>query len=193
MSALPRRNHLLLLVLTLLIPSVVLALDVDTLNALLQRKAPESRAFVETQYRKILKRPIELRGELKFTPPDVFEKHVITPRDQTFRIAGNTVFMATAGKPTQEFSIRSQPILSGLMLGFQAVVAGQLQMLEPHYRLNLVGDEQAWTLTLLPKDAELARHVKQLTVSGHAGILTRIEMLEPSGDHSITTLSDPEF
>lgn len=185
-------NNVLWGVSLMLLTGAAHAFDINTLNELLQRKAPDARAFVETQYRKVLKHPVEQRGELRFTPPDVFEKHITAPREQTFRITGNTMAIVMPGKAPRELSLRNQPLLGGLMRGFQAVVAGQLQSLQPLYQLDLQGDERAWTLMLTPKDAELAKHIAHIAVAGHADDLTRIEVLETSGDRSVTVLSTPE-
>jgi len=98
--------------------------DLAQLQQLLKREHSSSADFTEKQYRKVLSRPVESKGVLRFQPPNVFERQVLTPRAEKYRIVGETLTMETPGRKVRKVSLRSQPLLRALLVGFQAVVSG---------------------------------------------------------------------
>lgn len=158
------------------------------LGSLLHRDAPGRVAYVEHQYRHVLKTPIEQRGELRFAPPSTFEKQVLEPFQELYRLSGDTLVVETPGRKTRQVSARNQPVLLGLLRGFQAVVAGRLEALSGYYDAELSGSADAWRLELVPREAQLARHVRKLDIAGRRGDVLRFEVLEVSGDRSVMEL-----
>jgi hypothetical protein len=158
------------------------------LTQLLHRSQASTVRFVEHQYRKILTAPIERSGELRFEPPASFEKRVLKPASETYRLKNNTLSIELPGRKTRQISTRNQPLLSGLMLGFQAVVSGQLASLEPYYLLNVSGTAQAWQLLLQPRDKEISRYVSSLVVTGRNSEPLKFEVNERSGDRTVTEI-----
>ncbi len=148
-------------------------------------EAPESEvAYTEKKYSSLLAEPVVSSGTLRFRRPDTVEKNMTAPRAERFRIAGEELAMVRNGAE-RRFPISSQPLLSAFAASLRGVLAGDATLLRKHYRMTLEGVEQAWRLELLPVDAEIARYVEGILVSGRAGRIELIETRESSGDRTV--------
>jgi outer membrane lipoprotein-sorting protein len=184
----------LLILTTLLLSGVVAqadapaAFDVPALSKLLTREQASTVKFHEQQFRKVLSAPLERSGELVFQPPDVFIRRVQQPGSEEYKLEGDTLTIQMGTRKARHLSTRDQPLLRGLMLSFQAVVSGKLDMLEPYYLLQLTGDPAQWQLVLDPKDAALKQHVKRVVIDGRESNPVRFEVTEQSGDRTVTEI-----
>lgn len=158
------------------------------LAKLLNRTEASSVGYVEHQYRKVLTAPVEQRGELLFTPPDRFEKHVMQPVNESYALSGETLTITQANGKRRQISVRNQPLLRGLLMSFQAVVSGHLNDLQPFYDSELSGSAASWQLTLKPSDAQIKRYVAQIIVSGQQGEPHQFAVSETSGDRVVTEI-----
>lgn len=159
--------------------------DAQELGRLLRRDKAATAHFHETQYRRVLTRPVERQGELYFEPPDTFEQRVSTPVVETYRMRGSTLTIEAAGRRTRQVSLRNQPVLAGLLLGFRAVVSGELEALAGHYTAFVAGDAANWHLELVPVDADLAQQIERIRIAGTGKEPRTIEVLEVGGDRSL--------
>ena len=71
----------------------------------------------------------------------------------------------------------------------RATLAGDRAALERHYSVQLEGQPEAWTLTLMPREQKLASLVKRIQIAGVRERLKRIEVEEASGDWSVMLIS----
>ena len=164
------------------------AIDVDALSHLLLRDQASTVRFHELQYRKILTTPVERSGELVFQPPDVFIKRVLKPGAEEYKLEGDTLTIQMGDRKARRLSTRNQPLLRGLMLSFQSVVSGQLSALEPYYYLHTSGNPSKWQLTLESKDSEIKKYVERVVVDGRDSNPLRFEVIERSGDRTVTEI-----
>jgi hypothetical protein len=167
-------------------PVVAPAPAIDELGRVLAAVGarPHSRAsFVERQYLKILKRPLESHGELVFTPPDRLEKRTLAPRPESLEVEGGQLTLER-GKRHMSVALASYPQLAPLVEGIRATLAGDRATLE---RLFVVGfmPGAGWSLTLQPRDAQLARIVRELRIGGRGSDVLRVETLRGDGDRSV--------
>lgn len=158
------------------------------LARLLHREGPATADFHELQYRRVLKAPLERRGELYYAPPATFEKRVLLPAAETYRIEGETLSMSFPGRASRQLSLRNQPLLGGLLLSFKAVIGGQLDSLGPDFATVLKGTADQWTLELRPTQAEVARYIEVIHVNGRRSEPLRFEVVERSGDRTVTDI-----
>lgn len=181
----------LVLATLLTLPGIAAAEDftVITLGRLLNRMQASRVSFVEHQYRKALKTPIERRGELTFEPPATFEKHVLVPDEERYRLINNTLSIELPGRKTRQLSTRNQPLLRALLLGFQAVVSGRLESLSPFYQVTLSGNAQDWQLLLTPIDAEVAHYIANIVVIGRQAEPRQFAINERNGDRTLTEIT----
>ncbi|MBC7991529.1 MAG: fatty acyl CoA synthetase, partial [Luteimonas sp.] len=67
------------------------------------------------------------------------------------------------------------PELARLQASFGAMLSGDRATLEKYYRVETQGTRRRWTMTLLPKDAQLAAKVRDITLYGRGAELRCIE------------------
>jgi len=163
-------------------------ISLGELARLLHREGPATADFHELQYRRVLKAPLERRGELYFAPPATFEKRVLLPAAETYRIEGETLSMAFPGRASRQLSLRNQPLLGGLLLSFKAVIGGQLDSLGSTFATVLKGTADQWTLELRPIQADVAKYIEVIHVSGVRSEPLRFEVVERSGDRTVTDI-----
>jgi len=162
--------------------------DLAQLQQLLKREHPSTAEFTEKQYRKVLSKPVESKGILRFQPPNVFERQVLTPRAEKYRIVGETLVMETPGRKVRKVSLRSQPLLRALLVGFQAVVSGDLTLLAPYYQIAASGSPEEWHLELDPTDSEVARYVERIAIDGRQRDALHFEIRQRNGDRLVTDI-----
>lgn len=162
------------------------------LNALMQlmSEVPASRSrFVETRELALLTRPLELKGQLAYERPHRLSKHVLSPFDELISVDGDALTVVNRAKgESRSFSLREQPAMGALVESVRATLAGDLALLERHYRVQLSGARHAWRLALVPREARVRAHVERISLAGAGARVTRIEILEAGGDRSVMTL-----
>ena len=160
----------------------------NELSQLLRREVTSTASFHEQQYRRVLKEPIERRGEFHFEPPSLFEKRVLAPVTETYRLDGETLSIALPDRKVRQVSLRNQPLLGGLLLGFRAVVSGHLDMLADSFEVQVSGTSEAWRIDLRPTQADVAKYIGAIHVTGKGSEPLRFEILERNGDRTITAI-----
>jgi hypothetical protein len=178
------------LALLLLLPGWALAAwDVQTLMQEMAQVPSSHARFVETRHLAMLTRPLELTGSLSYERPNRLSKHVQSPFDELLTVEGDALTLVNKSKGEQRFlSLREQPALGALVESVRATLAGDLARLERHYRIELSGPREAWSLRLAPRAAQVRAHVETITVAGSAARVRRIEVLESGGDRSVMTI-----
>ena len=171
----------------------------DSLGDLLQAVGarPHARAtFVEHHHLKLLRRPLESSGELLFAPPDRLEKRTLAPRPESLRVeAGQlTLELRVAGQRHAHVALASYPQLEPLVEGIRATLAGDRATLERLFVVAFSSRAEAWSLSLQPRDAQLARMVSELRIDGQGGDVLRVETLRADGDRSVMDITpqDPK-
>lgn len=144
-------------------------------------------AFTEARHSSLLKEPLVTTGELRFKPPSTLERKVTTPFAERYVIEGDrvTIERPGAGAP-RTVSLASQPLLANLVETIRALLRGDLHALARLYRIEFAGGREDWALTLLPSDPAIVEFVATVRVTGHAGTLAEMEVIEPSGDRTVT-------
>lgn len=180
-------RRVLALVLALAAGPTAAALDVSALMNLLAQTREVKAAFVETRHSPLLAAPLESSGTLAYRRPDVVEKAVVKPRAERFRILEDEVVVERGGRE-QRIALASQPALAGFAASLRGVLSGDAAVLRKYFRLEVAGDERAWTLALTPAARAMATHVERIVVSGSAGRVLRIETFETTGDRTLLEL-----
>lgn len=169
-------------------PVAPIIFGLNELAQLLRREVASTASFHELQYRLVLKEPIERRGEFHFEPPSLFEKRVRAPVAETYRLDGETLSIALPDRKVRRVSLRNQPLLGGLLLGFKAVVSGHLEMLAPGFEVQVSGSPEAWRMDLRPTQPDVAKYIEAIHVTGKGSEPLRFEILECNGDRTITAV-----
>ena len=144
-------------------------------------------AFSEKKYIALLDRPVESSGELVYKPPARLEKRTLKPNVESL-VLDRDVLVVERGKQKYTLQLQQYPEITAIVDSIRSTLAGDLKALERQYRVDLEGDPERWTLTLLPSDARIAAIVHRIRISGTRDELRQIEMLQADGDRSVMNI-----
>jgi hypothetical protein len=163
--------------------------DLDQLMQLLAARRHGQVSFVEQHFLKLLKRPVESLGELIYDAPDRLVKRTLEPKPETLTVAGNVIAVERKGR-TRVIDLKDYPAILPFVDSIRATLAGDRAALERVFTVEYAGDLPRWSLTLVPRDAEVAKLVSQVRIDGARDMLLHVEILETDGDRSLMTLRD---
>jgi len=144
-------------------------------------------AFSEKKYIALLDRPVESSGELVYQPPARLEKRTLKPNVESL-VLDRDMLVVERGKQKYTLQLQQYPEITAIVDSIRSTLAGDLKALERQYRVDLEGDPERWTLTLLPSDARIATIVHRIRISGTRDELREIEMLQADGDRSVMNI-----
>jgi outer membrane lipoprotein-sorting protein len=161
----------------------------DRLMNTLGAKKSGRAHFTETRYLKIAQQPLESSGELVFKAPDHLEKHTVSPKPENLVVDGDMLTVDRNGHKTT-IPLRNYPELGAFIESIQATLAGNRFALENAYKVVVDGHGNDWTMTLIPTDSRMAAKVSSIVLAGTGDSLTRVEIKQADGDHSLMRLQD---
>lgn len=164
--------------------------DLDAVMHLLAARKHGRVEFVEQHFLAVLRRPIESSGELLYDAPDHLEKRTLLPHPETLVLDGGALTVERGGHG-RVLDLHRYPQIQPFVESIRATLAGDRGALERVYRLEFAGSLPRWSLTLEPRDRELAKVVQQVRIDGSRDELLRIEIRQPDGDRSLMTLRTP--
>ena len=146
--------------------------------------------FVEKKYVAILDAPIEQSGTLAYAP-DHLEKITTSPRRERMTINGDSLTITTGrGKKERRLKLSRYPVLWGFVEGMRATLTGDLSTLQRFYEIELHGSPDDWELVLVPSQRQMRAVVRLVSVRGGGGRIRIIEMVETTGDRSVTYVTE---
>lgn len=138
---------------------------------------------------KVLDQPLVVSGELAWLGGDRLERRVDAPRPERFTIAAGKVTQERAGRRPRSFSLSHAPQLQGLLDSFVALLSGDPSRLADAFTIDQTGDPGAdWVLSLVPRDAKVARTVAQIRIDGRGDEPRCMVMQEADGDVAVDLL-----
>jgi hypothetical protein len=157
----------------------------DALVARLARPAPARTAYTEVRFVHLLRKPLVLRGELSYDGAQKLGKTVSAPYRETTTIADGNVEMQREKRAPRRFELSRAPELEALLASFSALLGGDAATLHRYYDANFVENAPKWILTLKPRDAGLARHLRDIVVDGADTEARCFTLHEANGDASV--------
>lgn len=165
------------------------ASSVPALIATLGQPAPAHTAFAEARFLQVLDRPLVVSGELSWLGGDRLQRRVDRPQQETSTIADGEVVQQRAGKSPRRFSLKRAPQLQVLLDSFVALLSGDAARLQQAFEIRQGGAAAgAWTLTLVPRDARVAKTVASIRIDGYAKESRCMHMQEADGDLAVDLL-----
>ena len=161
--------------------------DIDQLMRTLAQTRSGHASFIEKKSIAILEKPVESSGELFYTAPDRLEKRTLKPKAESMLLDHGTLTIEQKGKK-HVLQLQSYPEIAAFIDSIRGTLAGDRKALEHTYKLDLEGDEQNWTLTLLPLDAKIKKVVERIRITGGRNELRNIEINQADGDSSLMTI-----
>lgn len=172
----------LLLSALLLFPAPALALD-GAVWAELGRVRSLRAEFVQVQHRKILKKPLQSTGTIRFDRPSALVWSVVAPYRSSFSLQGTRAVMDVPDLGThEEIDLAAVPdanrLATSLMVWLQADAAAVARDFDTTFT------DSPPSVRLVPKDATLGKLVASLTLglAPSPWRVARVLITEPSGD-----------
>ena len=136
----------------------------------------------------LLRKPLLLHGELDYGGPGSLGKRVRAPYEETTRIADGAVKVERAGRAPRQFALERAPELQALLTGFSALLGGDAATLQRYFAPELVENAPKWTLTLRPREPDLAHRLRSIVVDGRGDEPHCFALHEANGDASVMLL-----
>jgi hypothetical protein len=152
-------------------------------------------SFEEEKHLALLALPLESAGKLYFLPPGWLVREVSAPEPALIRITP-TELTITDRDGTSTLDLGQNAELRVFVTSLVMLFAGDRPGLERSFTLayELAPEDAAhWTLTLVPRAKPLTEMLTSLVVRGAGRGVTEMELREPNGDRTVTTVvsADP--
>ena len=165
------------------------AAPAQPLIAALGQPAPARTPFAEARFLKMLDKPLVVSGELAWLGGDQLQRRVDHPNAETASSANGEVTLQRAGKSARTFSLSHAPQLQVLLDSFVTLLSGDSSRLQQAFTISQTGQASgAWTLTLTPRDAKVAKTVTSIVIDGDGKQSRCMQMQEADGDLAIDLL-----
>lgn len=162
-------------------------------DELMRRMAqtPEARAhFSEKKYSTLTTEPLQSSGTLAYLRPDRIVKRTAKPHEETISVAGDVLTVENpARKQSRELSLAGYPVVWAFVESIRGTLSGNAGILKRFYEVRLDGSPTAWTLTLKPRERQMADVVDAIRLFGSGERIQTIEILEASGDRSVMAIT----
>lgn len=160
-----------------------------TIDILMQRLA-DTRSlrarFSERKTLALLVDPLETEGSLYYVAPDRLARHIELPGPSTLVIHGDDlVFTDPAGR--DRVDLGQSEVARQFVDNFIVLFNGDLAGLERRYRIEFRAEGEEWRIGLEPRTRAVRSMIESLLLAGSGLELRRMEVLETTGDRSVTT------
>jgi hypothetical protein len=162
--------------------------DIEQLMQSLAATRSGHASFVEIKSIAILEKPVESSGELFYSAPDRLEKRTLKPKLESMLLHKDKLIVEQRGKK-RILALQNYPEVAAFIDSIRGTLAGDRKALERTYHLNLEGDQQNWTLTLLPIEDKMKKIVAKISIAGSGNALQTINILQADGDSSQMTIT----
>src|SRR5262245_45294441 len=165
---------------------------IATLEDLMQRLAASSGVqarFRETRYVSLLTAPIESEGMLYFAPPDLLARYTTRPGRSSVVVRGSHVTLRDE-TGTQDLALDSSELASALIDHLIGLMRGDLSALRARHNVEFRLHGLGWELRLQPKSRLVRSVIDSIRIEGRGGEPITIEVVETSGDRTVTSFSE---
>lgn len=145
-------------------------------------------SFVEVRTSRLLKNPLRLHGEYRRPDDKTMIRDVRAPYGETTTIRGDQATIARAGKSPRTVSMSRAPQLAGMQASFGALLSGDQRAITRDFNITTQGTREKWRMQMVPKQAALKQHVRDITLYGRGSELRCIETRATRGDDVQRTL-----
>ena len=161
------------------------------LSAILQQLAKIealSARFREEKRMALLAQPLISEGTLHYEKPKRLARHTERPRSSSLVLASDVLTFGDAQR-SESIGLSSQPALRLLVETFVSVLAGDRAALERVADVALEQTGSGFRIRVTPKDASVKRIVQFMAFEGQGAMLSRMELVDATGDRTLTTFN----
>lgn len=148
-------------------------------------------AFQETRILQMMRKPLEVSGELVYRAPDYLRKTVVQPEFEELEVVGQRLYLGDRDS-RRRLHVDQHPVLAGMVAAIRGTLSGDLVSLEDHFEHDFNGTQGAWRLDLTPRSIEVAEFIKAVTIEGEGSRLLRVETRYANGDISLMQMQSME-
>ena len=165
------------------------SVDVASLLSAFAKMPGLEASFSEEKHIALLAKPLTSRGRLFFAHPGSLLRRVEAPELSEVVISKDSLRVRDkAGEQTMDLRARKdiRPFIESLTW----ILAGDRAALEKVYAISFVPEtpSAAWQLSLKPKVSPLNQLLRVLQIRGRGMFVEQIEVIEASGDKTITRI-----
>jgi len=182
-----RRAALAVLLLLAALPAM--AFDLPQLMALMSQRSGGEAKFTEQRFVKGLDAPLVSSGTLSFQAPDRFARRTLEPRAEAMVVQGNQVTFSRGGR-SRTMTLDASPEATIAVEALRGTLTGNAQALKRHFKTQLSGTADRWTLELQPLDPGAAGPLRSVKVMGMRDEVRTVETQLQGGDAAVMTI-DP--
>jgi outer membrane lipoprotein-sorting protein len=147
-------------------------------------------SFREEKRVALLARPLTSTGTITFDRGRGIARSTLTPRPEHVVLTRTTLRIRT-DKKTEEIPLDKSKDLKAFALIFPTLLRGDRAELERAFDIGLYGSARDWwALAFTPKTASLKKMVKRVVVFGRRTGVVSLQIIESSGDTTVTRLTD---
>ena len=170
------------------------AADIGELFLRFSRMRGLQANFVEKKYLALLALPLQSEGRLYFLPPHHLTRMVDSPTKSKLSITPTELRMRDPNGE-EVLDLRQNPELRAFVTSLVRVFAGDRKHLEKSYAISYAHAPEhkaKWSLTLRPLAKPLTEMLRYLRLDGSGAAVLSIEIREPNGDRTVTTIADAD-
>lgn len=160
----------------------------DLLAGFEQMPGFEAR-FEEEKTLALLVAPLRSSGRLYFAPPSMLLRRVEKPRASEILVTSEHVRISDDTNE-QVIDLASRPEARPLVESMLWLFSGDQAAIERSYQVDYQVLDQGWALRMLPKHAPLDRLITELRIRGVGRRVVSVELLEATGDRTLTRILD---
>ena len=108
------------------------------------------------------------------------------------RTHGDRLRLEDARGRKRTFALQDHPVLWAFVESIRSTLQGDQAQLERFYHVALDGSEQAWRLSLTPKQPRMSQFIARIVIAGSGGKISTVEIHETQGDRSVMTVTEAE-
>jgi hypothetical protein len=162
-------------------------LDLKQVAALLAKNRSGQARFTEVRHVSGLDLPLHAAGTLSFVAPDRFTRSTTEPRAESMEVQGNLLVLKRGGR-TRQTTVDAIPELTALIEAVRGTLTGNAALLERFFNTRVEGTPARWTMTLVPRDAQLATQVREIRITGLDSDMRSVELQMAGGDRSLMAI-----
>ena len=142
--------------------------------------------FVEEKHIALLARPLVTRGSIFYRAPADLIRRTVAPRPSAVWLHGARLRLRDDSGEKEMDLGRWGPAQS-LVDSYLHVLGGDLDWLKAHYTIDFQCRAGAWRLALAPLEPAVAKLLKSITLAGRGDELSRVDVVDASGDRTETS------
>jgi outer membrane lipoprotein-sorting protein len=170
----------------LLLLSLPLAADelLPRIAAQLDKHAVVRAEFTQSKHISGLKRPLQTSGQLVFTRQHGVLWQINAPYQISYILSEDKVVEIAADGRRKERLARDLPGLAQVGRVFRAMLGANTNALREYFDIKTDGKIGLWSLTLTPRQAQMAQFIERIEISG-SDFVSQIRIQESSGDATL--------